>query len=788
MKKENGKNSENNLRSIAEGLIQKKDRYNNEELERLSLEEINSIVHELKVYQIELEMQNDELRKTQSELEQIKARYFDIYDLAPEGYLILSEKGLIIESNLTAAVMLGESKYSLAKKRIAKYILKEDQDVYYSYRKKLFETMLPHECELRMLKDDQSVFWGRMKSTFVKEDGQLICRMVVSDISTRKTAEKNLKESEEKHRLLITQMTQGLIVLEALQDNMGNVTDYSFIDSNEAYEKLTGLRRQAIIGKQLMTVMPKIEKAWLEKYEHVAMTREPLSFEQYSSELGKYFEVAAYSPNPRQVAAIFNDITKRKRVEEELKLNMDDLLESQRIAHLGTWRMNLQTDEVVWSEELYKMFGLDPATPPPLFTDHHKLLTPESWEKLSEAIEHTKTRGVPYELELESIHSDGVSGWIWVRGEAQKDADGQIVTLWGAAQDITRRKSSEDKLLYLSTHDHLTGLYNRRYFEEKLKALDTKENLPFSIIMFDVNGLKLVNDSFGHDMGDVLLNKAAETIKKACRQDDFLARIGGDEFVLVLPKTSRHDTINIANHIKALTSKEIVSNIELSISYGYDTKEMENQSISEIVISAENHMYKHKLFERTSIRSKTIELIMNTLFEKSKHEEKHSNRVSHICQAIAEKMDLDQNTINQMKVVGLMHDIGKIGVDEEILNKTGSLTSTERVDIEKHPEIGWRLLSSTNEFSEIAKFVIHHHEKWDGSGYPDGIKGEAIQVEARIIAVAEAYAAMTSKSEFDKKRTKKEAIEELKRCSGTHFDPKIVDVFLELVLSGNSNF
>lgn len=799
MKKENGlnpipinskhvTNTENDLREGAEASILEEDRYNNDELDQLSHEEINSIVHELKVYQIELEMQNDELRRTQSELERIKARYFDIYDLAPEGYLIIGEKGLIIESNLTAAVMLGESKHGLVKKRITKYIFKEDQDNYYRYRKQLYDSMLPHECELRMLKNDHTVFWGRMKSTIVNEGGLLVCRMVISDISSRKNVEKNLAESEEKHRLLVTQMTQGLIVLEAIQDTMGNVTDYCFIDSNEAYEKLTGLKREAIIGKQLLTVMPKIEEVWLQKYQHVAITGEPLSFEQYSRELGKYFDVTAYSPCAKQVAAIFNDITKRKIVEVQLKLNMNDLLKSQRIAHLGTWRMNLQTDEVFWSKELYKMFGRDPKSSPLHFTEHNQLFTLESWEKLSDSIELTISQGVPYELELESVHSDGTIRWIWTRGEAQRDADDQIVSLWGAAQDITTRKIGEDKLLYLSTHDHLTGLYNRRYYEQKLKELDKKENYPLSIIMFDLNGLKLVNDSFGHDMGDVLLNKAAETIKKACRQDDIIARIGGDEFVLVLPKTSVRDTVKIANHIKELTSKEIVSNIELSISYGYDTKELDSQSISEVVVNAENHMYKHKLFERTSIRSKTIELIMNTLFEKSKDEAQHSNRVSRICQAIAVEMDLDQNKINQMRVVGLMHDIGKIGVDEKILNKTGSLTSIERIDIEKHAEIGWRLLSSTNEFSEIAQFVIHHHEKWDGSGYPNGIKGEAIQIEARIIAVAEAYETMTSNRSFDKKLTMKEALQELKRCSGKHFDPKIVDVFHDLVLAGNSNF
>ncbi|HAE41783.1 MAG TPA: response regulator-like protein [Clostridiales bacterium] len=503
--------------------------------------------------------------------------------------------------------------------------------------------------------------------------------------------------------------------------------------------------------------------------------------------MSKFFEVIAYSPNPKQVAAIFNDISKRKQIEVQLKQNMNDLVVTQRIAHLGTWRMNVVTNEVHWTEELYKMFGLDPSKTPPPFSEHNNLFTVDSWKKLSSAFDRTRETGIPNELELESVLSDGSHKWMWTRMEAQKDAKGMVVSLWGAAQDITERKNNEEKLFYLSTHDHLTGLYNRRYFEQKLKELDEEAFLPLSIIMFDVNGLKLVNDSFGHDFGDMLLNKSAETIKSVCREDDIVARIGGDEFVLVLPKTTERETVKIANQIKELTSQIIVANIELSISYGYDTKSKKSQSISEIVVNAENHMYKHKLFERTSIRSKTIELIMSTLFEKSKHEEQHSNRVSHICQEIARKMELDQNSINQMRIVGLLHDIGKIGVDENILNKAGSLTSVERIDIERHPEIGWRLLSSTNEFSDLAQFVIHHHEKWDGSGYPNGLEGEAIQLEARIIAVAEAYEAMTSSRNFDKRLSVQEAAKELLSCAGTHFDPKIVEVFLENVLPENKN-
>jgi len=271
-------------------------------------------------------------------------------------------------------------------------------------------------------------------------------------------------------------------------------------------------------------------------------------------------------------------------------------------------------------------------------------------------------------------------------------------------------------------------------------------------------------------------------------EGEIISRIGGVEFAVLLPNTDIGKTAQIADQIKERATKEKVANIELSISYGYDTKKDDTHSIMDILVNSENHMYRHKLYERSSIKSKVVDLIMNTLFEKSDRESLHSNRVSAICQAIASKMNFDKSYIDKMRVSGLVHDIGKIGVDEKILNKAGRLSSDERNEIERHPEAGWRILSATNEFSELAQFVRDHHEKWDGSGYPNGIKGEAIPLEARIITVADSYDAMTSERPYKKALSKEEAINELKRCSGTHFDTEIVNVFVNQVLPYNCDF
>ena len=359
--------------------------------------------------------------------------------------------------------------------------------------------------------------------------------------------------------------------------------------------------------------------------------------------------------------------------------------------------------------------------------------------------------------------------------------DGECV-FHALLRDISERNKMEQQLQYLSYHDQLSGLYNRRFFEEELKRLDVKRNLPLSIVMGDVNGLKLINDSFGHVVGDQLLKKVAEVMTKGCRADEIIARLGGDEFVIMLPQTDVHETELILKRVQDLALKEKIGSVDISVSFGWETKNNEEERIEEIFKKAEEHMYKKKLFESPSMRGKTLKAIINALYEKDKREEQHSHGVSELCERMGNALCLPEEEIQELKTIGLLHDIGKIAIEESILNKPGKLTDDEWEEIKRHPEIGYRLLNTVNDMSVMAGYVLCHHERWDGSGYPKGLKGAAIPLQSRIIAVADTYNAMTSERSYRGALPETFALEELRKNAGLQFDPELVRIFIEKVL------
>lgn len=349
------------------------------------------------------------------------------------------------------------------------------------------------------------------------------------------------------------------------------------------------------------------------------------------------------------------------------------------------------------------------------------------------------------------------------------------------ARDITERKQRLEKIEYLSYHDQLTGLYNRRRYRQQIIRVDVPENLPLAVIMADLNGLKLTNDAFGHQMGDVLLSRTADVLRRIC-DEEAIYHMGGDEFVLILPKTDDKAAGEICRRIQQEVSAESTGMLVFSVSIGYAVKHSPKESYSDIFRQAEDDMYRHKLTEGVEMRRRAVHQILQTLYQRSPREMQHSQTVGDLCRKIALTLGMSPEMAEQAYQAGVMHDIGKIGIDQALLEKTTRLNSGELREMRRHSEMGYRLLNSVHGLAHIAPFVLEHHERWDGTGYPKGIAGDKITLIARIIAVADGYDAMVSPRTYKSPMSPKEAIREVCRCAGNQYDPKVAKALVEGVM------
>jgi diguanylate cyclase (GGDEF)-like protein/PAS domain S-box-containing protein len=365
------------------------------------------------------------------------------------------------------------------------------------------------------------------------------------------------------------------------------------------------------------------------------------------------------------------------------------------------------------------------------------------------------------------------------------DSKGTIIGLIGISRDITERKKREEKVRYISYHDALTGIYNRAYFDEARIALDSPEQLPLSVIIGNVNGMKLINDAFGHVKGDKLLQETASILKQCFREEDIVARTGGDEFSILMPHADGQTVKGVVDRIRALCKEkrhEENNDIYIDIALGYATKSEPSDSLEKAILLAQDLMYRRKLLENKSLHNDYLLYIKTTMFEKSNETEEHAERLAKVAKRLGEEMGLSEDALDELELVAMLHDIGKISVDKNILTKEGELSKADWEEIKKHPEVGFRIANSTSELSHIAEYILCHHEHWDGSGYPLGLSGTNIPLISRIITVVDAYDAMTQDRAYRKALPPDVAVKEILRNRGTQFEPKIVDIFVKKVL------
>ncbi len=482
------------------------------------------------------------------------------------------------------------------------------------------ETAIQNNAQLdsvyRIVRRDGEARWIHSLGRTIYDESRKPLRMmgICIDITKSQKEQEALKASLEFSNNLISSMQDGFSVL----DKNGCV-----LDVNPAFCCMTGFLREELLG--LSAPFP----YWpLEEYENIQaafrmrLKGEVSNFEStFMHKSGVRFPVIV-SPsivkdghgNIVSYSATVKDISERKQAEATLQQKQVELQEAQRIAHVGSWRLDTATNHVIWSEEVYHMLGLNPELPAPDYFELQRLFIPESWERLSTALHRTQETGIPYEIELEMVKADGKHGWMLARGEALRDANDAIIGVHGVAVDITERKQAAEKIEHLAYHDQLTCLPNRLLLMDRLSqelVSSARIGRGGALLFIDLDNFKSLNDTLGHEVGDVLLQQVAQRLEFCMREGDTVARLGGDEFVVILidlselPIETAAQTEAIGEKILATLRQPYQLDVHAyrcTASIGVTLFNDNQQAIDELMKQADIAMYQAKKAGRNALR------------------------------------------------------------------------------------------------------------------------------------------------------------------------------------------
>jgi len=716
---------------------------------------------------------------------QAQKRFRNYFEKAPFGVFITDAKGICREVNENACTTTGFTKAELIGMDLFRlFPVTNKVKAFNHFKRIVVDGQASSEYEY-ITKNGKVRFW-RISAVKLNED-TMLC--FTEDITEKKAMEVESKNREEMLQNIIETLPIGLWYA----DKEGKL-----LQGNSALTKIWGTQTFAGVNDYYLfnakhypsgELIDPFHSSILDTmHKGISVSDEMLEIETFDRQkkiILNYTAPVKDDDGAVHGAIIVNqDITHSKQAEESLQKErklLKTTLQSIGDGVIVTDQMgkitivNHALEEISgWQQE--EVWGRD-------FDEIFELKNERTLESLISPVKTVLETGDTIGLSNHTVltRKDGKKVPIADSAAPLKDEKGNTMGVVMVIRDVEEERKKHEKILYLGYHDSLTGLYNRRFFDEEAARLDKEKNLPLSIIIGDVNGLKLTNDAFGHNMGDKLLKKMAETIKKACRSDDIIARWGGDEFIILLPHTTAQKADEICQRIKKLAEMVKMDVIDFSISVGYETKQYPEQDIQNIIKKAEDYMYRKKSIESQSMRGNTINTILCTLHEKNPMERMHSNRVRELCKNIGHALRLSEKEINDMEIIALMHDIGKIAIDDSILNKNGILNEKEWFEIKRHPEIGYRILNASHDMSNIANSILAHHEHYDGSGYPNHLSREDIPFQSRILSIADAYDAMTSERPYRSAMSRERALSEIRYNAGTHFDPYIAKVFIEQV-------
>ncbi|MGM0688497.1 MAG: sensor domain-containing diguanylate cyclase/phosphohydrolase [Bacillota bacterium] len=565
--------------------------------------------------------------------------------------------------------------------------------------------------------------------------------------------------------------------------------NYRIIDINNNFQKLFGYSLSEVNGKDVDDVIEQGK----EKSANRDYTEKVLTGETIIAEGTRYTK----DGNPLEVLikgipvvinnkfcggyAIYADITKQKLAEQALKESEEKYKGILGSIKDGYFEVDLKGKINFCNEAAARMLGY--SIEEFIGTDYRDICKNHKYvfNTFNRLFQTGKTKHI---LATNMIQKDGSEVYGELTLSVIQDRYGNILGFRGLGRDVTERKLYEDQLKFLSLHDQLTGLYNRSYFENELQRLSNSREYPITIIVTDLDGLKLINDTVGHEKGDQMLKICAEILANSLRSSDILARVGGDELVIVLPRTNYNSGEKLVSRIQAKIEAYNCmqpEQIPLSISIGLATSENKDKSLQKTFKEADDLMYRDKLNKGVIARSQIIKTLMDKL-EKIEYVDKgHTRRLQELCLKVGKVILLPGEQLSALNLLAQVHNLGKVGIPDDIIFKNGHLTEDEWTIIKQHPEKGCRIALASSNLSGIADLILKHHEHWDGSGYPLGIGGDEIPIECRILSIVDAYDSMTNNRPYRKAMSRHEAKTELKKFAGSKFDPELVQVFLSVL-------
>lgn len=646
----------------------------------------------------------------------------------------------------------------------------------------------------------------------------------------RRAREKDLETfrgQEVVYRTIFDELGEGLALRQFVYDEQGQPTDYRFIDVNPAFVSLTGTTKEVLLGGTGRAQFPEVTESLLPKFLKAHRAGGISQFEHYIPDIDKHLAYTLFPLGEDTFGTLAVDVSQYKLREGVLRqIVSTESLVNQILKELVSKgarglsevlgvlakHMDVHRCSLFWLRDQRVVHHVETwadepevAASCPLLGMDLSLLRP--WYR---ALLRGKT---VYVSDLDDEPSlQPLKGWpcgdepprAWAAAPVMLDGSlfgvlnlctpekhewtPEELALLGTVSQVMaahqRRARAEAKMEHLTYRDSLTNLYNRTYFYHKLLPKIVGEPV-LSLVMGDIDGLKMTNDTLGHGEGDRLIAAASRAMACAAGQGDSVVRWGGDEFILVMPGADESRAKEVCRHIKR-GCRVNQEGIKVSLSLGHASRTTRNIPISDLIKRAEDLMYLNKPDEGWNSRHALVTTAKLLLLKDSRETEDHCRRVQNLSMAVGRALGMKQESLRRLGLLACLHDIGKVGVPERVLDKPGGLTPEEWTLMKAHPETGYRIAKAVGgELGTIAEGILSHHERWDGTGYPRGISGESIPLMARIVAIADAFDAMTSDRPYRKAMSAAQAMNELHRSAGSQLDPALVAVFERVIESGS---